>query len=104
MATETRREGVFPRWTEKTEGIIAAGVVYAINAVIVMLVSYKWVEYLMPPVVTGAIVAVIGLNLAPVAVGEASINPWIAIVTVLAVGAVAVFAPGLVRRLPILLG
>src|SRR5712692_1877402 len=37
-------------------GIIAAGVVYAIIGVIVMFTSYRWIEYLMPPVVTGAVV------------------------------------------------
>jgi putative pyrimidine permease RutG len=38
------------------------------SASIVMAVGYKWVEWLMPPVITGAIVMVIGLNLAHVAV------------------------------------
>jgi putative pyrimidine permease RutG len=88
-------------------GIIAAGVVYAIIAVIVMLVGYKWVEYLMPPIVTGTVVMVIGLNLTTVAVNNAShsqFDAWLAIVTVLAVAAVAVYAPGSLRRLPILLG
>src|SRR5437763_12044858 len=68
-------------------GIIAAGVVYAIIAIVVIFAGYGWVEYLMPPVVTGAIVMVIGLNLAPVAIGEASSSPfngWMALVTVLA--------------------
>lgn len=88
-------------------GIIVAGVVYAIIGIIVMFVGYKWIEYLMPPVVTGAVVAVIGLNLAPVAISEAAtsqFDTWMAIVTVLAVAAVAVFLPGPLRRLPILLG
>ena len=88
-------------------GIIAAGVVYAIIGLIVMAVGYKWVDYLLPPVVTGAVVAVIGLNLAPVAVGEAltsSFDTVMAIVTILAVAAIAVYAPGPLRRLPILLG
>ncbi|MFL5627419.1 MAG: solute carrier family 23 protein [Ktedonobacteraceae bacterium] len=88
-------------------GIIAAGVLYAIIAVIVMFAGYRWVEFLMPPVVTGAIVMVIGLNLAPVAIGEASSSPfngWMALITVLAVAAVAVYLPGPLRRLPILLG
>src|SRR5438309_8249267 len=88
-------------------GIIAAGVVYAIIAVIVMFAGYRWVEFLMPPVVTGAIVMVIGLNLAPVAIGEVSSSPfnaWMALITVLAVAAVAVYLPGPLRRLPILLG
>jgi uracil-xanthine permease len=88
-------------------GIIAAGVVYAIIAIIVLFAGYKWIEYLMPPVVTGAVVAAIGLNLAPVAISDAAtsqFDTWMAIVTVLAVAAVAVYLPGPLRRLPILLG
>lgn len=88
-------------------GIIAAGVVYAIIGIIVIFAGYKWIEYLMPPVVTGAVVAAIGLNLAPVAVSDAAtsqFDTWMAIVTVLAVAAVAVYLPGPLRRLPILLG
>jgi uracil-xanthine permease len=88
-------------------GIIAAGVVYAIIAIIVIFAGYKWIEYLMPPVVTGAVVAAIGLNLAPVAISDAAtsqFDTWMAIVTVLAVAAVAVYLPGPLRRLPILLG
>src|SRR5579872_5966404 len=88
-------------------GIIAAGVVYAIIAIIVMLAGYRWVEFLMPPIVTGAVVMVIGLNLAPVAIADSSgsqFDGWMAIVTVLAVAAVAVYMPGPLRRLPILLG
>ncbi|MGQ0675322.1 MAG: solute carrier family 23 protein [Rhodospirillales bacterium] len=88
-------------------GIVAAGALYAVIGVAVMYAGYKWVEKLMPPVVTGAVVAVIGLNLAPVAVMGINGKPfetWIALITVLAVGLVAVFAPGMARRLPILLG
>lgn len=88
-------------------GIIAAGVVYAIIGIIVIFAGYKWIEYLMPPVVTGAVVAAIGLNLAPVAISDAAtsqFDTWMAIVTVLAVAAVAVYLPGPLRRLPILLG
>src|SRR5436190_2747422 len=88
-------------------GIIAAGVVYAIIGIIVIFVGYKWIEYLMPPVVTGAVVAAIGLNLAPVAISDAAtsqFDTWMAIVTVLAVAAVVVYLPGPLRRLPILLG
>jgi putative pyrimidine permease RutG len=88
-------------------GIIAAGVVYAIIALIVIFTGYLWIEYLMPPAVTGVVVAVIGLNLAPVAIGEATHSPfdtWMALVTILAVAVVAVYFPGPSRRLPILLG
>jgi len=48
-------------------GIIAAGVVYALIGLAVMLVGYGFIDRLMPPVVTGSVVAVIGLNLAPIA-------------------------------------
>jgi uracil-xanthine permease len=88
-------------------GIIAAGIVYSIIGLVVMKVGYAWIERLMPPVVTGAVVAVIGLNLAPIAVKSISgstFDTWIGIATVVATGLVAVRGPGLARRLPILLG
>src|SRR5439155_25129116 len=88
-------------------GIITAGVVYAIIGLIVMFTGYNWIEYLMPPPVTGVVVAVIGLNLAPTAISEAThstFDTWMALVTVLAVALVAVYFPGPLRRLPILLG
>ncbi|MBI0327080.1 solute carrier family 23 protein [Burkholderia plantarii] len=88
-------------------GIIACGVVYAVIGAIVSAVGTRWIEALMPPVVTGAIVAVIGLNLAPIAVKGVSGSTFdsvMALVTVLCVGGVAVFARGTVQRLLILVG
>jgi uracil-xanthine permease len=88
-------------------GIIAAGAAYAVIGLVVMKVGYAWIERLMPPVVTGAVVAVIGLNLAPIAVkgiSGSTFDTWIGIATIVAVGLVAVRAPGVVRRLPILVG
>jgi len=61
----------------------------------------------MPPVVTGAVVAAIGLNLAPVAVRSVSGSQFdasIGLLTVLTIGLIAVAAPGTWRRLPVLLG
>jgi putative pyrimidine permease RutG len=88
-------------------GIVAAGVLYGIIALIVMATGIGWVEHLMPPVVTGAVVAVIGLNLAPVAVKAVSgsqFDAWIGLLTVLIIGLIAVSTTGLWRRLPIILG
>ena len=88
-------------------GIIAAGVLYAVIGLVVMVAGYRWIDRLMPPVVTGSIVAVIGLNLAPIAVkgiSSSAFDTWIGIATIVSVGIVAVRAPGLARRLPILLG
>jgi uracil-xanthine permease len=88
-------------------GIIAAGVVYAAIGLVVHVSGTAWVEKLMPPVLTGAIVAAIGLNLAGVAVKGVSASGFdtlIGLVTVLAVALIAVHAPGMARRLPVLLG
>ncbi|HTH62431.1 MAG TPA: solute carrier family 23 protein [Paraburkholderia sp.] len=88
-------------------GIVACGVVYALIGVVVSAVGTKWIETLMPPVVTGSIVAVIGLNLAPIAVKGVSgstFDSWMALVTVICVGGVAVFTRGMVQRLLILVG
>ncbi|CEJ12293.1 Putative pyrimidine permease RutG [bacterium YEK0313] len=96
-------------------GIIAAGAVYTAIGLIVMGAGHAWIEKVMPPVVTGAIVAAIGLVLAPIAIASASgtgpgnadgsgFARFIALATVAAVGLLAVHAPGMWRRLPILLG
>jgi uracil-xanthine permease len=61
----------------------------------------------MPPVVTGAIVAAIGLNLAPIAVKNVSGSPFdtaIGVLTLLAVVLIAVNGRGMARLLPILIG
>lgn len=88
-------------------GIVGAGVLYTLIGVIVSFAGYAWVEKLMPPVVTGAVVAAIGLNLAPLgvkAVSASGFDVFIGLSTVLMIGLVAVRAPGSARRLPILLG
>ncbi len=99
--------GANPNIAVALGGILAAGVVYAIIGFVVQLSGTGWVERLMPPVVTGAIVAAIGLNLAPVAIRNVSASPFdtlVGLLTVLAVALIAVHARGLARRLPILLG
>ena len=88
-------------------GIIACGALYTLIGVIVMSAGTGWIERLMPPVVTGAIVAVIGLNLAPIAVRGATTTPfdaWMALLTALAVALVAVYTRGMLQRLLILVG
>jgi putative pyrimidine permease RutG len=88
-------------------GIIASGIVYTLIGLLVMTIGTSWIEKLMPPVVTGAVVAVIGLNLAPIAVKGVTGNnfdAWMALVTALCVGIVAVYTRGMVQRLLILIG
>lgn len=88
-------------------GTIACGIVYAAIGLIVMKTGTGWIEKLMPPIVTGAIVMIIGLNLAPAAIRGVSANNfdmWMAVVTVACISFVAVFTKGMVRRLLLLLG
>ena len=88
-------------------GIIACGVLYTIFGFIVMATGTRWIEKLMPPVVTGAVVMIIGLNLAPVTVKGVmgnNFNMWMSLVTVLCMGSIAVFTKGLLQRLLLLVG
>ena len=106
-ATGYAGQGPNPNISVALGGIVGAGVLYGVIALIVMWSGTGWVERLMPPAVTGAVVAAIGLNLAPVAVKAVSANAfetWIGLATVLMIGVVSVAAPGLWRRLPIILG
>lgn len=94
--------------------IMACGLVYVLIGLIVWAADARsnngsgWIETLMPPVVTGAVVAVIGLNLAPLAaknaMGHGGFDTAMALVTILCVGGVAVFTRGMAQRLLILLG
>lgn len=88
-------------------GIIVCGSLYAVIGLIVMSTGTGWVERLMPPVVTGAVVAVIGLNLAAIPVknmAPTSFDSWIQALTFLSIALVAVFTTGMTRRLLILVG
>lgn len=88
-------------------GIIASGVVVALIGLIVMASGTGWIERLMPPVVTGAVVAVIGLNLAGIPIknmAPTGFDAWMQAVTFLSVGVVAVYTRGMTQRLLILVG
>jgi uracil-xanthine permease len=66
-----------------------------------------WIERLMPPVVTGTVVAVIGLNLAAIPIknmAPTGFDAWMQAITFLSVGLVAVYTRGMVQRLLILVG
>lgn len=99
--------GLNPNISVALGGIIACGLVYFLIGLLVHVVGVNWIEKLMPPVVTGAVVAVIGLNLAPTACksyGSTPFEAWIAILSVLCVGSVAVYTRGFLQKLLILVG
>ena len=88
-------------------GIVACGVLYTAIGLLVSATGSGWVERLMPPVVTGAVVAVIGLNLAAVPIKNMAPTPfdaWMQAATFLSVALVAVHARGMLQRLLILAG
>ena len=57
-------------------GIIVAGLIYCVMAILIKFLGPEFMRKILPPVVTGPVIMVIGLNLAPVAIGSASEN-WI---------------------------
>jgi putative pyrimidine permease RutG len=88
-------------------GIIVCGAAYALIGLAVMSTGTGWVERLMPPVVTGSVVAVIGLNLASLPIktmAPTAFDAWLQAVTFITIALAAVFASGIVRRLLILVG
>ena len=106
-ATGFNGQGLNPNMSVALGGIIACGLLYTLIGVVVMKSGTRWIERLMPPVVTGAVVMAIGLNLAPIAVKSVSasgFDGWMAVMSVLCIGLVAVFTRGMVQRLLILMG
>jgi uracil-xanthine permease len=88
-------------------GIFTAGVLYAAIGVLVIVTGFAWLEVLIPPVVTGAIVAAIGLNLAPVAVhdlGTGGAGMAAGLITVLFICLAATYGGALLRRMAVLVG
>jgi uracil-xanthine permease len=85
-------------------GILCAGVALFAVGLIVDRAGYRVIEFLLPPVVTGAIVALIGLNLAPVAKDQFSQQAGIALVTLAAILIIGVALRGFASRLSVFLG
>lgn len=88
-------------------GIVACGLLYTLIGLAVMATGTHWIENLMPPVVTGSVVAVIGLNLAGIPIKNMAPTPfdaWMQGVTFVCVAGVAVFTRGMTQRLLILVG
>jgi uracil-xanthine permease len=85
-------------------GIIVVGALLAIVGIVVHLSGTGWINVLMPPVVAGTIVALIGFNLAPAAKNNFEQAPLTAVVTLLAVVLVTVLFKGMIGRLSIVIG
>ncbi|WP_374929151.1 uracil-xanthine permease family protein [Kytococcus sedentarius] len=85
-------------------GVVLTGAALVVIGLVVHLAGHQWISRLMPPLVTGAIVALIGLNLAPAAKDNFMKAPVTALLTLVAVVLATVALRGLLGRLSILIG
>ena len=94
------------------QGAVVGGLVYLIVALNVKFIGKDWIDKVLPPIVVGPIVMVIGLSLAGTAVNDAMNKDGvynltfllIALVTLFSVLAFNMFGKGLTSLIPILLG
>lgn len=93
-------------------GIMAVGLVYVLVALIIKAIGKKWINKLLPPIVVGPMIMIIGLSLAPTAIEEIGLNlekiPWknivVALISFLTTGILAVRGKGFLKVIPFLLG
>ena len=85
-------------------GVVATGVILAVVGLIVNAVGIGWVNWLLPPVVTGSIVMIIGLNLAGAANNNFKQAPVTAIITLAAIAVIGAMAKGFLGRISIFAG
>ena len=85
-------------------GIVVAGLLYVVLALVIKAVGVHRVMHYLPPVVTGPIIILIGLNLAPSAVSNASTCWWLALVAMAIIIVANIWGKGMIKIIPILLG
>lgn len=85
-------------------GVIAAGLVYVLMALVVRLGGAALMKRLFPAVVTGPVIMVIGLSLAPIGVSMASSDWLLSMLSILTIIAVSCFMKGFFKLVPILFG
>ena len=85
-------------------GIVVAGALYLILALLFKLVGAQKVMRFFPPIVTGPIIILIGLNLSGSAISNASTCWWLALVAIAIIIVANIWGKGMVKIIPILLG
>ena len=85
-------------------GVVVAGLLYLVLALLFKLVGAKKVMRFFPPIVTGPIIILIGLNLSGTAIGNASTNWWLALVAIAVIIVANIWGKGMIKIIPILLG
>ena len=85
-------------------GVVVAGLLYLVLALLFKLVGAKKVMRFFPPIVTGPIIILIGLNLSGTAVTNASTNWALALVAIVIIIVANIWGKGMIKIIPILLG
>ncbi len=85
-------------------GIVVAGLLYLVLALLVKVIGVKRVMKFLPPVVTGPIIICIGITLAPSAIGNASTNWILALIALATIIIFNIWGKGMFKIIPILLG
>ena len=85
-------------------GVVATGVILAVVGLVVNAVGIGWINWLLPPIVTGSIVLIIGLNLAGAANNNFKQAPITAIITLAAIALIGAVAKGFLGRISIFAG
>jgi uracil-xanthine permease len=82
-------------------GVVATGVILALVGLLINAIGIGWVNWLLPPIVTGSIVMIIGLNLAGAANNNFKAAPVTAIITLVAVAIIGAVSKGFLGRISI---
>ncbi|MCR5106861.1 MAG: uracil-xanthine permease family protein [Lachnospiraceae bacterium] len=85
-------------------GIVVAGLLYLVLALIIKLIGVKKVMRYLPPVVTGPMIICIGLSLAPSAINNASTNWLLAFIALAVIIVFNIWGKGMFKIIPILMG
>ena len=94
-------------------GVMAVGLIYIIFAIIVKLIGKNWIDKLLPPIVIGPMIMIIGLGLAPSAISQIGLGTgteidWrcvaAAFITFLTTAIVMVRGKGFIKIIPFLIG
>ncbi|PKM88595.1 MAG: uracil permease [Firmicutes bacterium HGW-Firmicutes-12] len=84
-------------------GVLSVGIAYILIYIILIIFGTKWINKLIPPVVSGSVVAIIGLSLTPVAMSMASQNWIVAIFTLVVAIIISIYGKGFSKVIPILI-
>jgi uracil-xanthine permease len=82
-------------------GVLVTGVILALVGLLINAIGIGWVNWLLPPIVTGSIVMIIGLNLAGAANNNFKAAPVTAIITLAAVAIIGAVSKGFLGRISI---